>query len=486
MSDDDRMSGALQENLLTLLCFSDQYAKLIRASVTVHLFEGAVFKEIAGLACDFLDQFGEPIKDHLPDQLEHILRGDDARKAANYERVVTGLFDTRESVNGEYVVSQLNKFVRQQVLKDAVIKAVEHLNDDKIDEAELALHAGLKSQITSFSGGTSLTNPDDIFAAMEMVEEEGIFWGIDELDNGGIIPRRKELTAILAPRGKGKSWAATHLAKRALLQRWSALIVTLEMSEKRYTGRMLQSFFSVSRGNPLTKITRIKKDGSTVAELIREEIERPILKDSATKAEIRKKAKKTFGNRVPLRIKEFPTNDLTLPKLEAYLDGLERFENFTPDLIIVDYPGLMKIDPNNLRLELGKIIEGLRGIGVQRNAAIVTLHQGNRASETAQLVTGDMAAEDISVLATADQLITYSQTMAEYRLGLARLFVEKARNDEGKQIVLISQAYNLGQFCLESAHIVADDYWDLVTPRNSDRDDDEPAERPRSRRRERP
>jgi len=152
--------------------------------------------------------------------------------------------------------------------------------------------------------------------------------------------------------------------------------------------------------------------------------------------------------------------------LEAYLEGLERFEGITPDVIFVDYPKLMKINPLNLRVELGAIGEQLRGIAVKRNCAVVIVAQGNRASETATLVTGDMTSEDISLLATVDTMLTYSQTPAEHKLGLARILVEKARNEEAKQQVLITQAYAIGQFCLDSSPIHGD-YWDFMEDKNS-------------------
>jgi len=61
-------------------------------------------------------------------------------------------------------------------------------------------------------------------------------------------------------------------------------------------------------------------------------------------------------------------------------------------------------------------------------------------------------------------VLTYSQTPAEKSLNLARLFVEKARNEESKMQVLITQAYGVGQFCLDSAPIHSD-YWDFMETR---------------------
>ncbi len=477
MDNDERLSGALQENILTLLCFDDANCKLVRAAVTPRLFESSVFREVAGHAIDFIDQYGEAIKDHLPDHLEDILKSDDTRKAATYERLLENLYQSRDSVNGDYVIKQLHKFVRQQNLKASVIKAVEALEAGRIDDAEVELQKGLNTQAVSFEPGLSLSKPEDVGIIMDAPEEEGFELGIPELDQGGVIPRRKELLAFLAPRGRGKSWFITHCCKQALLQNWSAVIITLEMSERRYAARMLQSFFSISRREAEVKVTRLVtgKDG-TLEDILREPIKRMTMRDDGARSKLINRAKREFRRRAPFRIKEFATHMLTVPQLKAYLDGLERSEHFTPDLICVDYPALMDIDPKNLRVELSSIIAALRGIGVERNCAMVVVGQGNRESEKATLVTGAMAAEDISILATADTLLTYSQTKEEHDLGLARIFVEKARNEESKMVTLISQAYSIGQFCLDSVRLAAD-YWLML----ADKSPDEGAKRRRRR-----
>ncbi len=460
--DAERLTGALQENILTVLCFNDEYCRLIRASVTPQIFGSSMFRDVAGCALDFVDQFGEAIKEHLPDQLEGILLGEDKLKATSYKKLLDSLYLARDTVNAQYVVSQLHKFVRMQTLKDGVVRAIEALEDGRVDEAELQLQQTLKNHSVSFEGGLNLGTPEDLMGILDAPEEEGFDLGIKELDRLGIIPRRKELFALMAARGKGKSWFAVAAAKQALLQRWSTVIISLEMSERRYGARFLQSFFAIGRRSALSKVTRIRSDGNgDISDLVQEQIQRPTMKDANIRQILSKRGKREFNKRAPLRFKEFPTKSLTMSGLKAYLEGLERIDKLTPDLLIVDYPGLMALDSKNLRIELGNVVAELRGLAVERNMAVIILHQANREAESAALVTGGMSSEDISVLATADTLLTYSQTMAEYKLGLARLFVEKARNEEAKQQILISQNYNVGQFCLDSASIHSE-YWQLL------------------------
>jgi len=138
---------------------------------------------------------------------------------------------------------------------------------------------------------------------------------------------------------------------------------------------------------------------------------------------------------------------------------------------------------NNKRLELGRIIENLRGLGVKRNMAIVVPSQGNKESETAAQVSASMAAEDISKLATADVALTYSQTKAEKALGLARITVDAARNHADGFSVLMTQAYPIGQFCLSSI-MMGDTYSALsggIRQPERQNDDDEDDDRYKQR-----
>jgi hypothetical protein len=487
--DRQRLSGSLQENVLTVLCFDDTYCSTIRAAVTVRTFESAVFREVAGAAIDYIDIYGEAIKDHLPDALEDFLKGDDRRKADAYERLLKNLEASRERVNAKYVVDQLQKFVRLQKLKSGLIDAVDAIdNREDVDAAEVILQDALRAQIVTFNRGLALDSAEDVGALLDDPEEEGFDLGIDELDRNGIIPRRKEVYGLVAARGKGKSWWVTHCSKQALLQRWSVVVITLEMSEKRYAVRFLQSFFSIGRREAIVKVARIKRDrDGNLDEIVHEELERIAMTDPNARSAILQRAKREFKKRAPIRFKQFPSGELTMQMLEAYLDGLERHDKFVPDVICLDYPELMKLDSKNKRIDLGQIVVAFRGICVRRNAAGIIVSQGNREAEDASTVTGSMLAEDISQLATCDNLLTFSQTLAEYSLGLGRLFVEKARNEKAKMMLLLTQAYSIGQFVLDSVKVQLDDYFDMIGEgrmRGRGRDDDDDDD-DRSRRRSR-
>ena len=87
----------------------------------------------------------------------------------------------------------------------------------------------------------------------------------------------------------------------------------------------------------------------------------------------------------------------------------------------------MAIDRRNYRLDMGQNFVMLRSAAVARNFAMVTASQINRGGLRAKTVTGDMIAEDVSKLGTADTIVAYSQTDYEKKLNMARIYVDGAR-----------------------------------------------------------
>jgi replicative DNA helicase len=464
--EEEKLSGALQENILTLLVHSDDGCKIIRSAVTPRLFESAVFRTIAEHAIDYIDQFHEAPKAHIVDSLEVILTDEkEPRRAASFRRLLVQMEQEKEDVKVEYVVSQLHRFVRQQNLKTAVIRAVEAIEDGRIDAAEVELQKGLNTQVMSFEVGTVVGSDDNTLRFLDH-RDDVLLTGIEELDRRGVGLRRKTQFVIMAPAKAGKSWALIHLGKLALLQRQCVVHITLEMSEEMTTQRYLQSFFAISSRDAELMLPTMKKDDrGSMTDVFYDRVMRATMRDPNIKSLLRSKIDREFRRHKPLIIKEFPTSSLTITQLEAYLDGLERFHKIIPDVLIIDYPDLMYLEGTDLRVSIGQVVKGLRGVAVRRNLSMAIASQANRTGAQARQVEATHAAEDYSKIATADTVLTYSQTPAEHKLGLARLFAAAVRGEEGQFVSLITQSYAMGQFALDSAHLGNGSYWEYLEKR---------------------
>lgn len=457
----ERINGALQENLLSLICFSPSAASLIRNSVEPGLFSSPLFRETVSRAYDFLDQHKEPPGEHLPDLLEDILVRKDS-EAELAERLVNSVISLKGKVNESYVLSQLEAFVRRQRITSSLIKASSLVQEGNIDGAALELEEGLRSRLQLFAPGTTLSQGWRKALSRE-VRIDVIPTGIKPLDDWELGPARGELHLFLGPPKRAKTWWLVNLGKRALLARLRVCYISLELSELQIIQRFVQSLFSIGQRHAEIEVSRLKSDelGRFVS-FERDKFFRKAFGDKKLPAELERLIDQ-FHMRDNLLVKNFPTRSLTMQGLRAYLDALERAHHFIPDVLIVDYPDLMHVDSKYLRVELGALFQDVRGLAVERNIIMPTVSQANRAGAEAKLMTDTHASEDWSKIFTADTVLTYSQTMAEKELGLARIFVSNTRvSERDRFVVLISQAYQIGQFCLD-ATLMTDNYWKRLT-----------------------
>lgn len=468
---------ALQQDTVTLLCHSDEFGKLVCQLVAVDLFEGE-YRIIAERAMAYWREADEAPKMHLDTILADILEDASNTRSKTIRRVLLSMLHAQEDINAAWVLSKLRTFVRMQELKSAIIDAAEALNqpgEHTIEDVEDVLHDILQARAVQFDVGLRLSDIDRLRTHLETKYKE-FTTGIRVLDDNNIVPARKQLMIFVGGAGLGKSWWMINLGKQGLLQRKKVLHISLEMEEEEVQQRYYQSIFSAtkrsrevdlrtfefSREHPGRVsgfgLERVKPDWTFADNTVDDELQTAI---------------RLHGERMAgVLIKQFPPRWLTPGRLDAYLDSLELVEGFTPDLLLIDYPAIMKVDPRNLRGSIGDNMLACRAVAVERNIAVCAVHQLSKEGVKAASAGKIHVAEDWSIVHTADQMVVYSSTEAEQRFGLGRLYVSKARTEGDKWTVLITQNYDLGQFALNSARMPTKYFSDLQ-PRESDDDEQE-------------
>ena len=458
----ENFSNSLAENLLVLLVFSDEKAPLIINNVQLELFENVYYKNIAKKSIDFHSSFGEPPKEHIADLLENELKSSNAEI---YSRILTNIYEIKENINTKYVISSLEKFVETQNIKITIKKAYELIQRGETERAKEELESAKKTRLQVFEPGIFLHEKEKVFAAMENLSDDMIFTGIKELDLLEHVPTKGELMFLMGLPGKGKSWGLTHLAKFADLQRKNVLYLSLELGEKRLLNRELQSYFGLTaRPEDLTlgqlETPVFQKD--QFGNLIKIDFKRiptvKSLRDSDIGAYLNEEFKNLYKPK--LLIKEFPSGGLTMHGLKAYLDNLEAYYNYIPDIILLDYLDLMAVRSEELRIDLGILGVQLRGLARERNIAIVSAAQANRTGEDRPLLTRKNLGEDYSKVKTGDVLVTYNKTFWEEKKGLARMYIDKGRNNRDGDTILLAQNFTLGQFCMSST-LLGNKYFEL-------------------------
>ena len=473
----DRFSLSLQQDLLTLLVWSDEHGKTVARIVEANLFEGD-FRAISAKAIEFWKQHNTAPKQHIADLLADILEDPADRRANTYRRILVQMLEVKDQINVDFVLKSMGNHVRVQQAKGVILQSAEKLDAlgiNALTDVESMWRGFLKEGVNNLDPGLRLSDIDQGLAYLDRVHSE-FKTGIKELDEANIVPMRGKIMILLAPSGYGKSWFLTQLGKMAFIKRQKVLHVTLEIETEEVLQRYYQALFGISKRDDTTKVSQLKFDRKgDLDQIISTSIEVPFTFESEVIREELLTRIGRFGTRADnIIVKRFPMRSLSVDQLEAFLEGLEAVEDFKPDLVIVDYPGIMKTDEKNHRISMGRLIENLRGLSQRRDFALAAAHQSNRISVEADMVKATHMAEDWSVVGTSDFIITYSQTPAEQQRGLSRLYVAKARSEADKFGILISQSYKTGQFVLESMRM-NDSYSKLMESLGTV-DDDEPEE----------
>ena len=296
----------------------------------------------------------------------------------------------------------------------------------------------------------------------KVVSIEGV--GVQEVFDMEVAGTNNFVANGVFVHNSGKSWFCVHVGRQALLQKAKVVHISLEMSERELLGRYYQNFFGIATRPDLYTKATLEFDELERLTGFKVKRSKPRLDygDPGIRKYLRSKVQ-TWGTRFKrLVIKEFPSGTLTMDALRGYLDYLELVEKFIPNVLIVDYPDLFALKSNDYRLALGRIFVELRGLGSERNLAVVAPTQSGRSSIGAKRVSSANVTEDISKVFTADLVLAYSQTNAEEKLGLARLSVEHARNAPKGSVILLSQSYSTGQYVLESAALTSNAYWEKL------------------------
>lgn len=175
----------------------------------------------------------------------------------------------------------------------------------------------------------------------------------NRMTNGGVT--RKTLNCLMSSSsGGGKTMTKCCFAAGYIQSGLNVLYITLEMAEKEIIRRIDANLLGV----PMDDIVNLGRE---------EYLNR-----------INRIQQKTMGRMI---VKQYPSAVCTVNHIRVLLKDLKLKENFVPDILIVDYMGLMVSNryKNSKRYEdLQAITEELRGLAIENNIVVWSSVQSNR------------------------------------------------------------------------------------------------------------
>lgn len=256
----------------------------------------------------------------------------------------------------KFLLDETEEFIRNKDLMISIIDSVSYIQkEDKL------LIAGIPSLIEgslgiSFDRTVGLNFNDSLEERIQYYKNRDTdgfktdLKVLNDLTNGGF--KKKTLTTIVGAPHSGKTCTMTHLATSFLLNKYNVLYITLEMSEHEIACRIDSNLLNIKMDD--LQFTSTEDFVNTCKNVISNGI----------------------GN---LIIKEYPTGGANAIHFKSLLKDLYQKQKFKPDIVLVDYLGIMSAVSDNMYDNIKKLAESLRSIAVEYQCAVFTGSQTNRA-----------------------------------------------------------------------------------------------------------
>jgi archaellum biogenesis ATPase FlaH len=373
--------------LFTDRIFLQQIADIIQAEY----FESDANSWLLEIVLEHFRQYkAPPSKDVLKVKITEI--ENDILKTAVLEQLKE-VFRYMESDDLSFVKDEILKFCKNQEIKRAIMDSVSLLKMGNYDEIKSKMDSAMKAGADTDIG---LDYVNNVGARYNEAARHTITTGwdvIDDLMDGGLAPG--ELGVVMAPAGIGKSWMLINIGANAVRAGKTVIHYTLELNEN-YVG---QRYDSVLTG---INAQTLKHHQDTVED----------------------KMRSLTGE---LTIKYYPTKSVGVMALKAHIEKTI-MQGKTPDLIIVDYGDLLKVNTKKDKHEaLEDLYEELRGMAGEYKIPVWTASQAGRSALEEDIIEADKIASSYGKVMVADFLMSLSRKVEDKMSGTGRGHVIKNR-----------------------------------------------------------
>ena len=411
MSNVYEFGPGFQEKILATLWREPSFYTIYQDCVKPKYFESEVHIDLARLITEYYEKYeSAPTADAIGEEVRALCAGSKTKEALSdqYAQTLANMVQMDLS-DAEYVKDKVVQFGRKQALTQAILDSVDDVQrgrDFERVEARINTATQVGQDIGDF--GTFYFDADAIkerMASYDTRDIEKVPTGnamLDRIMAGGL--GRGELGIVIAPPGSGKTLSLVNFGASGKVNGKDVVHFSLEMSEERVAHRYDSHYTN--------------KDFNFIKEH----------RDAVTQS-LSMLATAVEGQLV---IKSYPTRSCTVARLRSYLTSLKLAKGISPDVVIVDYPDLMRPTQTyaERRTELEILYEELRGVAQEFDCAVWGASQTNRGALAKEVVTIADLAESFGKAAVADFMIAISQTKEEKARGELRYYVAKSRNGE--------------------------------------------------------
>ena len=321
----------------------------------------------------------------------------------------------------EFLIEEIEEFIRNKLIHNVNVEIAMNLNNsdaDKLKQTPDLLREAISFSFDTKVGLDFLEEKDRLFDHLHN-KDRVVKTSIDQFNTyieGGF--HEKSLTLFMAETNLGKSLIMASLAVDCILRNKNVLYVTCEMSENKISERMMANMFDISTDD-LKLLTKSKFDE----------------KFESLNKQVKKK----------MVVKEYPPRSVNTNHLRNLMKELKVRKKFVPDIIFIDYIGIMnpvhKNKGDNTYLEIKRISEEVRALAVEMSIPIVSAVQNNRGGFGDSEIDLTSISDSIGTAATADIIIGVTQSQEMRNAGKFTWLILKNRYGLNKRVMSVAVDY---------------------------------------------
>lgn len=373
---------SLENIIFSQLMSNDEYARKTLPHLKDEYFSEQSEKNFLKIYSHFFTKFNK-----APSKIAMLLEIENLKASADIytsmKEMVGKTVEFDESL--PYLMEQTEKWCRDKAifnaLKESIIIVDGQSKTKTADSIPAILQAALSVCFDTSVGHDYFENSADRYEYYHLTEAR-IPTGMKEFDKitKGGFPR-KTLNLFLAPPHGGKSLVMSNVGIGAVRAGFNVLTITLEMSDMEFSKRYDVQLLDV--------------DFDTLS----------VLPKNVFESKFNKISEQSRGR---MFLKEYPTGVGHVGHFRTLLEELKTKQNFVPDIIIIDYPGICasesyKASSGANSYSIMKAVgEELRALAITNNCAVVSAIQTNRSGIANASLDMNNIAESLGSAMTAD------------------------------------------------------------------------------------
>ena len=297
--------------------------------------------------------------------------------------------------DGDYIKTEFFSFCKNQSFKNALLQSVELLNVGDYDSIYKLIGNSMKAGIEKDTGHDYKKDIESRYRE-EDIKKIPFPWPIfNTITDGGI--GGGDLALFVAPPGIGKTTVVCNMAAHAMKMGYNVVYYTLELTDN-YVAKKIDSILS----------------GYSVKEL------------SLHRVEVDQILADLSGN---IKIKRYYPKKASIETIESHLRHLNNREGFVPDLVIIDYPDLLKVNRarTERKEEIDDVYTDVKSLAGVLNIPFACPSQINRAGAKDSIIEGDKIAGSFDKLMISDLCVSLSRQRKDKVNGTGRFHIMKSR-----------------------------------------------------------